>query len=63
MQKMETGDLSADSYPFGGYNTIVDSLFLGKPVVTWEGTKLYNRAAAALLLRLGLADFISTGPE
>ena len=63
MQQMETADLSADSYPFGGYNTIVDSLYLGKPIVTWEGTKFYNRAAAELLRRVGLEELIATSAE
>jgi hypothetical protein len=63
MAKMATADLSADSYPFGGYNTIVDSLYLGKPIVTREGAKFYNRAAAALLRKLGLGELVVTTAE
>jgi len=63
MERMETGDLSADSYPFGGYNTIVDSLYLGKPIVTREGTKFYNRAAGQLLRKLGLEDLVVATAE
>lgn len=54
LTKMEQGSLSIDSYPFGGYNTIVDSLFVGCPVVTIEGTKFYNRASTALTRRVGI---------
>ncbi len=56
---MEKGSLTLDSHPFGGYNTIVDSLFVGLPVVTIEGGQFYNRSAAALLRRVGLDDLIT----
>ena len=54
LESMEKGSLTIDSYPFGGYNTIVDSLFVGCPVVTIEGTKFYNRASSALCRRVGI---------
>ena len=60
MALMEMGDLSADSYPFGGYNTIVDSLYLGKPIVTWEGRRFVNRASSHLLRRVGLGELVAT---
>ena len=60
MAEMEKGDFSLDAYPFGGYNTIIDSLYLGKPVVTWEGDKFYNRCASALLRKVALEELIAT---
>lgn len=54
LEKMEQGTLTIDSYPFGGYNTVVDSFFANCPVVTIEGTKFYNRASTALCRRVGL---------
>lgn len=54
LTRVEMGSLTIDSYPFGGYNTIVDSLFTGCPVVTIEGTKFYNRASTALTRRVGV---------
>jgi hypothetical protein len=60
MEEAEYGDFSINSYPFGGYNTVVESLFLGKPVVTLEGDRFYNLAAGALLRRVGLDDLITT---
>ena len=36
----EKCDFAIDSYPFGGYNRIIDMLFCGKPVVALEGDKL-----------------------
>lgn len=63
MQRMDQADFSLDSYPFGGYNTIVDSLYLGKPIVTYEGRQFYNRAASALLGKLGLDELIAHSAE
>jgi hypothetical protein len=54
LAKMEQGTLTIDSHPFGGYNTVVDSFFVGCPVVTIEGDKFYNRASTALCRRVGL---------
>ncbi len=58
MQEIERGDFNLDSYPFGGYATAIDALYLRKPFVAWEGTKFYNRSAASLLRRLGLEELI-----
>jgi len=63
MQRMEQAQFSLDSYPFGGYNTIVDSLYLGKPVVTYEGRQFYNRAASALLRKVGLEELVARSDE
>ena len=63
LRTLEMGDLSIDSFPFGGYNTIFDSLFLGKPVVTWQGATFYNRAASALLRRIGLGELVATNAQ
>lgn len=57
---MAQGTFSIDSYPFGGYNTIIDSLQLGKPVITLEGTRFINRASSAIMRRVGLAELIAT---
>jgi hypothetical protein len=63
MARIEQGDFNLDSYPFGGYATAADALYLGKPVVTWEGTKFYNRSAASLLRRLGIEELIVSSGE
>jgi len=62
LAKVEQGSLTIDSYPFGGYNTIVDSFFAGCPVVTIEGDKFYNRASTALARRVGV-DLSTTNIE
>lgn len=59
MAVMERGDFALDSYPFGGYNTIIDSLHLGKPIVAQEGRHFFSRASAALLRRVGLEELVA----
>ena len=59
LELLERGSFSLDSYPFGGYNTVVDNMFVGLPVVAIEGGQFYNRAASALLRRVGLDKCIT----
>ena len=63
MTVLEEAHFALDSYPFGGYNTVVDSLHLGKPMVTQEGDRFYNRASSALLRRVGLEELITHSEE
>jgi hypothetical protein len=64
MEESEYADFAINSYPFGGYNTVVEALYLGKPVVTLEGDRFYNLAASALLRRVGMGNLIATtAPE
>ncbi len=63
MALMEEGDICIDSYHFGGCNTIVDSLYLRKPTVTFEGTKWYNRIGSQMLRLVGLSELIATNPQ
>jgi len=63
MQHIDEGHLALDSYPFGGYNTVIDCLYLRKPIVTYEGTRFFNRAASALLRKLGLEELIARSDD
>ncbi|MHC4261828.1 MAG: O-linked N-acetylglucosamine transferase family protein [Planctomycetota bacterium] len=51
-------DLYLDSFPFGGFNTLVEVLAAGCPVVTLEGSQARNRFGAAVLRRLGLPEWL-----
>lgn len=51
-------DLYLDSYPFGGFNTLVEVLASGCPFVTLEGDLARNRFGAAVLRRVGLPEFL-----
>jgi len=59
MEEAEYADFALNSWPFGGYNTVVESLYLHKPMVTMEGRKFYNKAGACLLRQVGLGDLVA----
>jgi hypothetical protein len=59
MELFEEADLAFDSYHFGGYNTIINALYLKKPVITLEGEKAYNRFAAVILKQMGLPELVA----
>ncbi len=63
MDEQEQAHFALESYPFGGYNTVVDSLHMGKPIVAQEGDRFYNRASSALLRRVGLDELITHSEE
>src|SRR5262249_48926110 len=63
MGAMEEGDISIDSFHFGGCNTIADSLYVRKPTVTWEGDKWYSRIGSQMLRMAGLDELIATNEE
>lgn len=55
--------LSVDAFPFGGFNTLIDSLYFGIPFVAFEGRRSFNRFAAAFYRQFGLEDLIATDPD
>jgi len=60
MTMMEQGDLSIESFHFGGCNTVSDSLYLGIPMVTLEGDRWYNRIGSQMLRVAGLNECVAT---
>jgi predicted O-linked N-acetylglucosamine transferase (SPINDLY family) len=56
---MEDAEFTLDPYSFGGYATATDALFRGKPLVTLEGHKFYNRSAESPLQKLELHDLVT----
>jgi predicted O-linked N-acetylglucosamine transferase (SPINDLY family) len=53
------GAISLDSYPFGGFNTVIDALHCRKPMVVWKGDRAFNRFGAATLEIVGLPELIA----
>lgn len=51
-------DIYLDSFPFGGYNTVVEALASGCIVVTREGRRSPGRFAAAVLRKVGLPEWL-----
>jgi hypothetical protein len=63
MERAEEGDFTVNSFPFGGYNTVVESLYLGLPVVTLEGPRFYSKAASYLLNQIGMPELSAKDGE
>lgn len=63
MEAAEQHDFSINSFPFGGYNTIVESFYLGLPVITLKGSRFYNRAASHLLEQVGMPELSTDTPR
>lgn len=51
-------DIYLDSFPFNGYNSVVEALAAGCPVVTLESDHAYGRIAGATLRALALPDWL-----
>jgi predicted O-linked N-acetylglucosamine transferase (SPINDLY family) len=56
-------DISLDTWPYCGGNTIAESLHQGVPVVTWKGIRFASRYGASLLLAAGCGDLIGETAE
>ncbi|TYQ31005.1 hypothetical protein [Pseudanabaena sp. UWO310] len=63
MAIMEEGDICLDSYHFGGFNVLIDGLYLQKPSVVFEGKRWYSRSGAALMRKLGLSKLVVKTPS
>lgn len=57
---LENADVYLDTFPYGGFNSLVEVLCAGVPFVTLEGRTARERFGAALLRRLGLPDALVT---
>jgi predicted O-linked N-acetylglucosamine transferase (SPINDLY family) len=56
-------DVSLDTWPYGGGNTVAESLWQGVPVVSLKGSRISSRYAASLLTVAGCADHIANSTE
>lgn len=63
MALMEEGEMSLDSFHFGGCNTVVDSLWVARPIVTWQGDKWYNRIGSQLVRMAGVPELAATSEQ
>ncbi len=63
MFAMESGHFAIDSYPFGGFNSVIDSLYCGKPLISLEGSHFYNRACSYLLKEMGMGELAARSTE
>jgi predicted O-linked N-acetylglucosamine transferase (SPINDLY family)/glycosyltransferase involved in cell wall biosynthesis len=56
-------DISLDTWPYCGGNTIAESLWHGVPVITYKGDRFASAYGASLLTAAGCTDFIAKTPE
>jgi len=56
-------DISLDTWPYSGGNTIAESLWQGVPVVTYRGQRFSSAYGSSLLSASGCADLIAESPE
>jgi predicted O-linked N-acetylglucosamine transferase (SPINDLY family) len=56
-------DVSLDTWPYCGGNTIAESLWMGVPVVTLKGDRFSTRYGASLVTAAGCGDLVATTPE
>lgn len=52
-------DISLDTFPYNGTTTTCESLWMGVPVITFEGTSHVSRVGVSLLSQTGLHEFIA----
>lgn len=62
MKDAEPHDFSVNSFPFGGYNTVVESFYLGMPCLAVEGPRFYNKAGTELNRMIGMEEMNAATP-
>ena len=56
-------DVNLDTYPYGGWTTNMDALYVGLPVVTQEGSLARTRWGAGMLRVMGIQEGIAQNEE
>lgn len=57
---LKLGDVLLDAYPFGGCNTSIESLHVGKPIVTLPTRFLSGRFTLGFYKKMGILDLVAT---
>jgi len=52
-----------DTLGFSGFNTVMQAVECGLPVVTWRGEFMRGRLGSGILERLGMGDLVTTSDE
>jgi predicted O-linked N-acetylglucosamine transferase (SPINDLY family) len=59
----ERADIALDPFPYCGWITTCDALWLGLPVITLTGRTVMGRGGCSTLANLGLSELIANTPE
>jgi predicted O-linked N-acetylglucosamine transferase (SPINDLY family) len=59
---LEQVDVLLDCFPFNGYRTTVEGLWMGVPTITLAGSTFVAQMGRAVLARLGLEAFVASTP-
>lgn len=60
---MKKADVLLDSIGFSGFNTAMQAIECGLPVVAWDGRYMRGRLASGILRRMGLPELIAKNEE
>ena len=60
---LQVCDVNLDTYPYGGWTTNMDALYVGLPVVTQEGSLARTRWGAGMLRALGISEGIAQNEQ
>ena len=63
MREFVNADVYLETFPHGGYNTLVDALAAGLPVVSLWGRNARGRFGAAMTRKLGLPEWLAAADE
>lgn len=62
-EQLRRCEFAVDAYPFGGCNSIMDALWLSRPVITWTSERLPGRFGRAFYKTLNLDELIAADRE
>ena len=60
---LSIADVQLDTYPYGGWTTNMEALYMGLPIVTQEGSLARSRWGAGMLRALGTSEGIAANEE
>jgi predicted O-linked N-acetylglucosamine transferase (SPINDLY family) len=63
MENAEMHDFSINSFPFGCYNVLIESLYMGLPFLSLVGDRFYNRAGMWLNEQIDMDENNFTDPQ